>query len=513
MTAQPPRKLSNYSQPSPEDFPHLALAPTLEGVQFEIKPQFITMIERKQFSGAKGEDPNLHILDFCQYYNTIRRAGVTQDQIREILFPFYLCGKDKLWYNGLNRTALGHWAQECTSSLEKINVFQAYKQTSPYSNIYNAGFRNNQNMSYNSMNAPNPPPQAQQPQQRYYQPPHQIPQQTIAPPSDSGLSEIRTMLIDMQKQMQSRDAQIDSILTHNKIMDNQIAQLSSALQTRQQGALPSQPVQPIDHVNAITLRSCSKFDGPSMPKDNEPIITNIPNPDSVIPNIVVTSPDITPKKDKNQDKSGDVQKPVIKLLFPNRHLKSKLDKQFGKFLEVVKNLQVTIPFTESITQVPAYSKFMKEILTIKRSISEVETIAFTEECSAILQNKSPPKLKDPGIFSIPCHIGNLMIDKALCDLGASVSVMPLFVTKLNMSNLKATNITLQMADRSLKYPIGVLEDVPVRVGVIIDGKSGKLILCVGDENIIFNLHDAPKSPMLEEKCYSIDVVDVGRKVL
>ncbi|XP_021716971.1 uncharacterized protein LOC110684847 isoform X2 [Chenopodium quinoa] len=120
--------------------------------------------------------------------------------------------------------------------------------------------------------------------------------------------------------------------------------------------------------------------------------------------------------------------------------------------------------------------------------------------------------------------------------------MPLSVSsKLNMGNLKATNITLQMADRSLKYPLGVLEDVPGRVGkfyipvdfvvldmeedlqipiilgrpflhivgAIIDVKSGKLTLCVGDENIIFNLHDAPKSPMLEEKCYSIDVVDVN----
>src|SRR5688572_15386351 len=52
----PPRKLSDYSQPSLTDFPHLSPTPDLEGVQFEIKPQFITMIERKQFSGAKGED-------------------------------------------------------------------------------------------------------------------------------------------------------------------------------------------------------------------------------------------------------------------------------------------------------------------------------------------------------------------------------------------------------------------------------------------------------------------------
>ena len=90
----------------------------------------------------------------------------------------------------------------------------------------------------------------------------------------------------------------------------------------------------------------------------------------------------------------------------------------------------------------------------KRAFNEVEIVAFTEECSALLQNKSPPKLKDPGSFSIPCHIGNVFIDKALCDLGASVSVMPSSVcAKLNMGDLKVTNITLQMADRSVKYPL------------------------------------------------------------
>ena len=109
--------------------------------------------------------------------------------------------------------------------------------------------------------------------------------------------------------------------------------------------------------------------------------------------------------------------------------------------------------------------FMKKILTRKRAFNKVETIAFTEECSALLQSQSPPKLKDLGSFSIPCNIGTIFIDKALCDLGASVSVMPLTVCKkLDMGDLKCTNVTLQMANRSVKYPIGSLEDVPVRVG-------------------------------------------------
>jgi hypothetical protein len=100
-------------------------------------------------------------------------------------------------------------------------------------------------------------------------------------------------------------------------------------------------------------------------------------------------------------------------------------------VEVLKQLNITISFSEAIAQMPTYSKFLKENL-----------------CSAIFQNKMPLKLKDPGSFSIPCVIGNFVIDKALCDLGASVSLMPLSISKkLNLGDLKPTRMSLQLADR------------------------------------------------------------------
>ncbi|XP_074315647.1 uncharacterized protein LOC141651852 [Silene latifolia] len=110
--------------------------------------------------------------------------------------------------------------------------------------------------------------------------------------------------------------------------------------------------------------------------------------------------------------------------------------------------------------------FMKDILTKKITFDNIETIAFIAECDALLQNKSPHKLKDPSNFYIPCTISTYTIDKALCtDVGASVSVMPYTICeKLNMGVLKCTSVTLQMADRSIKRPLGVLEDVPVKVG-------------------------------------------------
>ncbi|XP_056695198.1 uncharacterized protein [Spinacia oleracea] len=242
---------------------------------------------------------------------------------------------------------------------------------------------------------------------------------------------------------------------------------------------------------------------------------------------------------KGKEKIMDPLPIVPKLPFPYRMQKTKVDQQLGKFLAMVKNLEVTVPFTDLISQVPVYAKFLKEMITKKRDYGRVERVALTEECSAILQNKSPPKLKDPGSISIPCHVGALFIDKALYDLGASMSVMPLSVcNRLNMGKLKCTKITLQMADHSIKYPLGILEDVPVRVGkfyipvdfvvldmeedsqipiilgrlflctagAVIDVKSRSLTLSVGDDTVTFNLTNTVKSPMLENTCCRIDIV-------
>ena len=77
--------------------------------------------------------------------------------------------------------------------------------------------------------------------------------------------------------------------------------------------------------------------------------------------------------------------------------KAKLDLQFGKFLEVLKKLYINIPFTETLSQMPSYAKFFKEILSNKIKLEEHETVALTEECSAAIQNKFPAKFKDLGV--------------------------------------------------------------------------------------------------------------------
>ncbi|XP_057997469.1 uncharacterized protein LOC131176434, partial [Hevea brasiliensis] len=189
---------------------------------------------------------------------------------------------------------------------------------------------------------------------------------------------------------------------------------------------------------------------------------------------------------------------------------------------------------------PSYTKFLKKILSKKRKLKDYETVALTEECSAILQNKLPPKLKDPRSFSIPCLIGNMTIDKALCDLGVSVSLIPLSICKkLNVGELKSITISLQLADWSIKYPMGILDNVTIKVekffisvdfvvlemeedvqipiilgrpflatvGAIINVKNGWLTLKVGDEEVEFNLFRMMKHKLEPNECLKVDIVN------
>ncbi|XP_016199708.1 uncharacterized protein LOC107640720 [Arachis ipaensis] len=216
------------------------------------------------------------------------------------------------------------------------------------------------------------------------------------------------------------------------------------------------------------------------------------------------------------------------------------DQQFPKFQEVFKKLDINIPLAEALEQMPLYAKFLKELINKKKSCHEKETIILTEECSAVIQRGLPPKLKDPGSFILSCTIGNRTLDKALCDLGASINLMPLsLMKKLAIEEVKPTRMSLQMADRSLKIPNGVVENLLVKIGefifptdfvnldmeekghssiilgwpflatarAIIDVEKGEMTLRVHDEKIIINVFKAMQYPLEKEKHMRVEMIE------
>ena len=117
---------------------------------------------------------------------------------------------------------------------------------------------------------------------------------------------------------------------------------------------------------------------------------------------------------------------------------------------------------------PNYDKFLKDILSKKKKIAEEGVVSLTTTCSAVIQKSLPAKMKDPDSFTIPYTIGKYEFKKALCDSSASINLIPLSVVqRLSLGELTPTTIKLQMADRSMAQPEGVLEDVLVKVGKFI----------------------------------------------
>ncbi|XP_020235538.1 uncharacterized protein LOC109815280 [Cajanus cajan] len=150
--------------------------------------------------------------------------------------------------------------------------------------------------------------------------------------------------------------------------------------------------------------------------------------------------------------------------YPQAPSKKDKEKQFARFMELFKKLQINIPFSEALEQMPTYAKFMKDLLTKKRKFIEQEIIELEARCNAIIQKNLPPKFMDPGSFTIPITIRDLSVGRALSDLGAIINLMPLsMLDRVRQVVVKPTRMTLQLVDRSIKYPYGVIENMLVKV--------------------------------------------------
>ncbi|GJV49966.1 DNA-directed DNA polymerase [Tanacetum coccineum] len=255
----------------------------------------------------------------------------------------------------------------------------------------------------------------------------------------------------------------------------------------------------------------------------------------------VTPPKVPHEPEPKATLEKDTKPKTSQVPFPHRLKKEKEEAQQLKFLENLKQLQLNIPFTEALAQMPKYTKFLKSLLSNKTRLEEACTVTMNERCSAVLLNKFPLKEKDPGSFTIPCDIGDLHIDNALADLGASISLMPYSMyEKLGLGEPKPTRMSLELADRSIQYPRGIAENVLIKVDkffllidfvildmredtripiilgrpflatarAMIDVFNKKITLRIGDEEVIFDVDQSIKKPLTEDdECYGIDDLD------
>ncbi|XP_070007887.1 uncharacterized protein [Nicotiana sylvestris] len=175
-------------------------------------------------------------------------------------------------------------------------------------------------------------------------------------------------------------------------------------------------------------------------------------------NVEETQEEVNPSRDH----IVDIPEPVVQKAkapmprppppYPQRLAKKNNENQFKKFIGMMKSLSINVPLVEALEQMPGYAKFMRDLVTKKRSIN-CKTIKMTHQVSAIVHSMAP-KLEDPGDFTIPCTIGSAEFAIALCDLGENINLMPYLVFKtLGIEQSRPTSMRLKMADRTMKRPL------------------------------------------------------------
>ncbi|KAI5317795.1 hypothetical protein L3X38_037502 [Prunus dulcis] len=432
-----------------------------------------------------------------------------------------------------------------------VNSYNRGPINDPYSQSYNPGWRNHPNFSWrNTQNQANPP-SLQRPQQ------------------SSSLEDIvKQMAINQSNFQQTTQAAISKL-------EVQLGQIATEISQREPGKWPTQTV-----IN---------------PKNQEAKAVHVLRSGKIVDNKVVSdlSNDVVVVEDEDEDEEettamegeqpktsqsapkakSDSQEPnpfqlhkrddkfvpshlhqdryippppyIPPIPFPGRLKKANQDKAFKEIYDILSKVNINLPLLDVVKQIPAYGKFIKHLMTHKLNFTPSEEVKLNKNVSAVLQRKLPPKLEDPGSFNIPINIGDKTVGRAMLDLGASINVMPYSVYQaLGLEGIKKTSIRLELADHSIKYPRGIVEDILVQVNTlilpadfvvmdmednpyvdrvdpillgrpfmatadtIIKVKDGTLSMTVLGETVEFKVFDALSQPSITlDTCFSIDVVD------
>ncbi|KAI5343456.1 hypothetical protein L3X38_011332 [Prunus dulcis] len=428
-----------------------------------------------------------------------------------------------------------------------VNSYNRGPINDPYSQSYNPGWRNHPNFSWrNTQNQANPP-SLQRPQQ------------------SSSLEDIvKQMAINQSNFQQTTQAAISKL-------EVQLGQIATEIAQREPGKWPSQTVinPKNQEAKAVHVLRSGKIVDNKVGSDlsNDVVVVEDeeettamegeqPKTSQSAPKAKSDSQEPNPfqlhkRDDKfvpshlHQDRYIPPPPYIPPIPFPGRLKKANQDKAFKEIYDILSKVNINLPLLDVVKQIPAYGKFIKHLMTHKLNFTPSEEVKLNKNVSGVLQRKLPPKLEDPGSFNIPINIGDKTVGRAMLDLGASINVMPYSVYQaLGLEGIKKTSIRLELADHSIKYPRGIVEDILVQVNTlilpadfvvmdmednpyvdrvdpillgrpfmatadtIIKVKDGTLSMTVLGETVEFKVFDALSQPSITlDTCFSIDVVD------
>ncbi|XP_022855712.1 uncharacterized protein LOC111376930 [Olea europaea var. sylvestris] len=302
---------------------------------------------------------------------------------------------------------------------------------------------------------------------------------------------------------------IAQVVKENKEIKNHMSKLTNALAVDERGKFPAQ-AQPnpkgqhmaqtsrseetnFKEANAITTRSRKVVEQSPPPTDNRK----------------------EPSKSNENSPIEEVVENLARIHFPQAlKLASKSTCQHNEILEHLRQVKINLPLLHVISQVPTYAKVLKDLCTLKRK-HHVKKIAFvTEQVSDVIEQRIPPKYKDPGCPTISCVIGNREFAQALLDLGASVNLMP-YAISVPRSGRDETHLSVL----DVKVEVDVNSKIPIILGrpflptviALINCRNGLMKLTFGNITLEVNIFHITKQPMEEDECHQTYMIDTLTK--
>ncbi|GJY00362.1 reverse transcriptase domain-containing protein [Tanacetum coccineum] len=405
-------------------------------------------------------------------------------------------------------------------------------------------------------------------QGQVYQPPTSQPPVYQAQPYQAPAPQMQGVSkTDFENYVKANDVVLRNMQNQGQGLQNQMTNLTEMLSkfvnsntasSSGTGTLPSNTVtNPKEDLKGITTRSGIAYKGPTIPKvvERETEVTKDTMPPTNNGSTEDVQPPVVPvvhhesiSEPVNAPVSASMPNQKTSIPFPSRRnderRREKANDQIEKFYEIFRDLSFEISFTDALMLMPKFASTLKTLIGNKEKLSEMARTPLNENCSAVILNKLPKKLRDPGRFLIPCEFFGINTCNALADLGASINLMPYSVWKnLSLPELTPTCMTLELADRSISEPIGIAEDVYVTVGkfqfpadfvvvdfepdprvplilgrsflktsrALIDVYEGEITLRVGREAITFNLDQTSRytANYNHMTANRIDVIDMA----
>ncbi|GJW12208.1 reverse transcriptase domain-containing protein [Tanacetum coccineum] len=294
-------------------------------------------------------------------------------------------------------------------------------------------------------------------QGQVYQPPTSQPPVYQAQPYQAPTQQMQGVSkTDFENYVKANDVVLRNMQNQGQGLQNQMTNLTEMLSKFVNSNTASSSDLEVERRTEVTKDTIFPTNN-GITKDVQPPVVPVEKQNPV------SEPDVAPV-------SAPMPNPKPSIPYPSRRNderhRENANEQKEKFYEIFKDMSFEISFMDALTLMPKFASTLKALIGNKEKLSEMARTPLNEHCSAVILNKLPKKLGDPGRFLIPCKFPGMDECLALADLGASINLMPFSVwKKLNLPDLTPTCMTLELADRSISRPIGIAKDVNVKVGV------------------------------------------------